>query len=208
MKSLPKAMMYNYTIVQHIEISECDSLMYFAIGQLPPTLKGLKISECKNMLILLDGDDTNSYSSSTSLLECLIILDCPSLKSLIPSGELSATLKHLRISCVELESIAKSFHHNSSLESIWICDCENLKLLPLGIHTLCFLDKVEIHSCPTLVSFRDGGLLLGNVLMISNCAGPTQVHTQHHLSSRIEDLEMSKRCILSGRRFSHQPNIT
>jgi hypothetical protein len=82
--------MYNYTIVQHIEISECDSLMYFAIGQLPPTLKGLKISECKNMLILLDGDDTNNYSSSTSLLECLIILDCPSLKSLIPS-------KHLRI---------------------------------------------------------------------------------------------------------------
>jgi hypothetical protein len=40
------------------------------------------------------------------------------------SGELPATLKHLKISyCDMLESIAKSFHDNSSLEVIEISRC-------------------------------------------------------------------------------------
>ena len=93
LESLPKAMMYNSTHLQEICIGYCPSLTHFAIGQLPPILKRLKIWSCKNMLILVDGDDINRWGSNISLLEYLDISSCPFLKSLTSSEELSATLR-------------------------------------------------------------------------------------------------------------------
>jgi hypothetical protein len=95
MESLPKAVVYNSTCLESIDINGCDSLTHIAVGQLPPTLKKLTVQSCKNMQILLDGDDTINCSSSNSLLEYLLIHSCPSLKSLTSSGELPATLKAL-----------------------------------------------------------------------------------------------------------------
>ncbi|XP_059455571.1 putative disease resistance protein At3g14460 [Corylus avellana] len=167
LESLPKSMMHNNTCVEYIHISNCPSLTYFAVDQLPPMLKRLYIEDC-NMLISLDGDDVNNCGSSTSLLEHLIIMNCPSLKSLTPSRELPTTLKSLTISnCKNLESIAKSFHHNSSLEVIDIESCENLKSLPMGIHNLSHLDNIYIFKCQTLVSFPDKGLLPANLRSLS-----------------------------------------
>jgi Leucine-rich repeat (LRR) protein len=165
LESLPKAVVYNNTCLEKIKIAGCDSLKRFAIGQLPQTLKRLEISFCNNMVILLGDDDTNSRSSSTSLLEYLEIQHCPSLKSLgIPMGELPATLKVFTIRCCEkLESIAESFHPDSCLEKIVIECCENLKSLPMGIHTLNHLEKVSIFKCPSLVSLPDRGLLPDNI---------------------------------------------
>jgi len=166
LKSLPKPMMY----VEYIHISGCTSLTYFAISQLPPTLKRLRIDHC-NMLNLVDGDDVNSCSSNTPLLESLEFAYCPSLISLTPTKELPATLKELKIiNCKKLESIAKSFHHNSSLEFICILSCENLKSLPMGIQSLSHLDKIVI-DCQSLVSFPDKGLLPANLrsLRIGRC---------------------------------------
>jgi hypothetical protein len=167
LKSLPKPMMY----VEHFHISGCTSLTYFAISQLPPTLKRLSIQDC-NMLSLVDGDDVNSCSSNTPLLEYLYIAYCPSLISLTSNKELPATLKELRIwNCKKLESIAKSFHHNSSLEVFFIWSCESLKSLPKGIQSLSHLDKIVISECQTLVSFPDKGLLPANLrsLWILEC---------------------------------------
>jgi hypothetical protein len=81
--------------------------------------------------------------------------------------------------CGQLESIAKSFHHNSSLEKIIIWDCENLKSLPTGIHTLSHLDQISISGCPTLASFPDGGLLPSNLRelrIIGDMALPNCIH--------------------------------
>jgi hypothetical protein len=167
--------MHNNTCVEYIDISNCSSLSYFAVGQLPPTLKRLTI-DCCNMLISLDGDDVNNCGNNTSLLEELTIWDYPSLKSITPSRELPAILKYLQIrNCNKLESIAKSFHHNSSLKSIYIESCENLKSLPMGIRNLNNLEMVIISECQTLiVSFPDKGLLLVNLrslqeLVIRKC---------------------------------------
>jgi Leucine-rich repeat (LRR) protein len=161
LEALPKAVVYNNMCLEKIKISGCYSLKRFAIGQLPQTLKRLEIRYCRNMVILLGDDDTNSR---TSLLESLSISDCPSLKSLIPMGELPATLKDITISlCEKLESIAKSFHPDSSIEEIVSRHCENLKSLPMGIHTLNHLIMVKIDNCPSLVSFPDRGLLPGNI---------------------------------------------
>jgi hypothetical protein len=162
LKSLPKPMMY----VEYIHISGCDSLTYFAISQLPPTLKRLRIDHC-NMLNLVDGDDANSCRSNTPLLESLHIAYCASLISLMSTEELPATLKELTIwNCEKLESIAKSFHHNSSLEYIRIWSCENLKSLPMGIRSLSHLHEIFIYNCQTLVSFPDNGLLPANLRLL------------------------------------------
>ncbi|KAB1213090.1 hypothetical protein CJ030_MR5G015922 [Morella rubra] len=72
-------------------------------------------------------------------------------------GELPATLKRLFIvSCQKLESIAKSLHRNSFLESIDVRECENLKALPTGIQSLSLLHDLFISDCPNLVPFPDG----------------------------------------------------
>ena len=188
-------------------INRCDLLTHIAIGQLPPTLKWLCVWNCKNVIILLDEDDANSCSStSTSLLEILNIWKCPSLKfvelpaklqelnisncgklvSMAKSEELPATLQRLHIwKCGQLESIAKSFHHNSSLINIFIGECENLKFLPTGIHTLSHLDMIDIRGCPALASFPDGGLLPCNLrdLTIGDMPIPNCIHNLASLQS-------------------------
>jgi Leucine-rich repeat (LRR) protein len=144
LKSLPKPMMH----VEDIRIWGCTSLTYFAISQLPPTLKRLRIRHCTSLRVLVDGDHVNSCSSNTPLLESLYIDECPSLISLTSTEELPATLKDLVIwNCKKLESIAKSFHHNSSLEFIQISSCENLKSLPMGIQSLSHLRSLVIWEC-------------------------------------------------------------
>ncbi|KAG2664669.1 hypothetical protein I3760_16G093700 [Carya illinoinensis] len=170
LESLPKAMMYNNTCLECIQIVKCDSLLYFGQGQLPPTLKRLEIIYCKNMLVLLNGDGTNNSSSSnTSLLEYLYIENCPSLKSLTSSGELPLTLKQLSILyCRKLETIAKRLHHNSFLEVIRISGCESLISLPMGILSLCHalpncthgltsLQELQLRACPGILFFLEEG---------------------------------------------------
>ncbi|KAB1224896.1 hypothetical protein CJ030_MR1G008830 [Morella rubra] len=160
LEHLPETMMYNMTSLESISIHGCDSLRYFARGQLPPTLRWLKISNCKNMRIVLEEDGADSCSSRSAylLLEFLEIWRCPSLESLTSRGELPATLKDLNIySCQKLESIAKSLHRNAFLESIIVGWCENLEALPTGIQSLRFLHHLNIFECPNLVPFSDGG---------------------------------------------------
>jgi hypothetical protein len=41
MESLPKTVVYNSMCLESIDINGCDSLIHFAVGQLPPTLKKL-----------------------------------------------------------------------------------------------------------------------------------------------------------------------
>ncbi|XP_059453291.1 putative disease resistance RPP13-like protein 1 [Corylus avellana] len=193
MEYLPKAMVYNNKCLERIYIRGCDSLTHIAIGQLPPTLKWLIINDCKNMLILLYEDDTNSCSSNTSLLQRLSIQDCPSLKSLTSSGELHATLKLLRIkNCPKLESIAKSFHDNSSLEVIAIWSCDNLKSLPMGLDTLTRLILIDIQKCSALVSFPDEGLLPVNLeaLLIFDCEKMQALPNCIHNITSLHDLDI------------------
>jgi Leucine-rich repeat (LRR) protein len=196
MKSLPKALMFNNACLECICIYNCDSLTHIASSQLPPTLKRLEIESCKNMLILLDDNDTNSCSSSsTSLLEDLNIERCPSLKSLTSSGELPATLEVVNIyNCGMLELVAKSFHQNSSLEIIyirscqnlkslpdegllprnlremWIFGCEKMRALPNCIHSITSLRKLLIEKCPGVESFPEEGFPTNlTSLDISDC---------------------------------------
>ncbi|KAG7942232.1 hypothetical protein I3843_16G091400 [Carya illinoinensis] len=194
LESLPKEMMYNNTCLEYIQIVKCDSLLYFGQGQLPPTLKRLEIIYCKNMLVLLNGDDTNSSSSSnTSLLKYLYIENCPSLKSLTSNGQLPLTLKQLSILyCRKLETIAKRLHHNSFLEVIRISGCESLISLPMGRLSLCHVDEIDICNCANLVCFPEEELLTANlrVLQIFGCEKLQAIPNCIHGLTSLQELQL------------------
>ncbi|XP_040991271.1 putative disease resistance protein At3g14460 isoform X3 [Juglans microcarpa x Juglans regia] len=186
--------------LRDLSVSGCPKLVSLvAKGQLPPTLEELIIQNCKNIQILVEEDDTNSYGSSgdnnTSLLQVLNISQCPSLKSLISSDELPAALQTLWInSCPELESIAKELHHNSLLKTIGIDNCGNLKSLPTGIHSLSHLSSITIEDNPSLDFLPDGELLPANLtfLHLSSCKKMQAVVNRIHTCTFLQDLRMGK----------------
>uniref|UniRef100_A0A2N9FFD4 Uncharacterized protein n=1 Tax=Fagus sylvatica TaxID=28930 RepID=A0A2N9FFD4_FAGSY len=172
LKSLP---MSNCTCLEDATITECNSLTFISRGQLPSTLKRLVIRNCVKLQSVVDVAEAPSSSSllineenlNTSLLEQLVIINCPSLKflssrgdlpvtlkilkiwecseltSLSSSGQLPIALKHLYVgSCPKLESVADKLHNNVSLERLQIRSCEKLKSLPEGLHKLCHLIEI------------------------------------------------------------------
>ncbi|KAG6655219.1 hypothetical protein CIPAW_05G200200 [Carya illinoinensis] len=184
-------------------VSDCPKLVSLvAKGQLPPTLKELHIRDCKNIQILVEEEDdtANSFGSNgdntgSHDLQDLSISNCPSLKSLISSGELATTLQTLWItSCPELESIAKELHHNSLLKSITISYCGNLKSLPTGIHSLSHLSDIQIRGCPSLDFLPDGELLPANLtsLDLDSCEKMQAVVNRIHTCTSLQDLRMGK----------------
>uniref|UniRef100_A0A2N9GS73 NB-ARC domain-containing protein n=1 Tax=Fagus sylvatica TaxID=28930 RepID=A0A2N9GS73_FAGSY len=177
-----------------LDIRSCPSLITVSLMS---TIRTLKIEDCivcSEILAnsVVDVAEAPSSSSllineenlNTSLLEQLVISNCPSLKflssrgdlpvtlkilqiwecseltSLSSSGQLPIALKHLNVGgCPKLESVADKLHNNVSLERLQIWSCEKLKSLPEGLHKLCHLNEIMIVGCSSLVSFPDGGLL-------------------------------------------------
>ncbi|KAK4594783.1 hypothetical protein RGQ29_018480 [Quercus rubra] len=189
LKSLP---MSNCTCLEYATIKECSSLMFISKRQLPPTLKRLEIYNCKNLQFLIDEGEASSLlmkeesiNSDSSLLEHLVIRNCPSLKCVLLRGDLFAKLKFLHIwgcseltslssnnqlpialkelevdDCPKLESLADNLHNNASLECLRVINCKGIKFLPEGLHKLCHLNDISMVDCCSLVSFPDGGFHL------------------------------------------------
>ncbi|KDO37252.1 hypothetical protein CISIN_1g018478mg [Citrus sinensis] len=160
-----------------LEIWSCRSLTYLAAVQLPRSLKRLDIQCCSNIRTLTMEEGIQSSSSSSSrrytsyLLEELCISSCRSLTSIFSKNELSATLESLEVGnlppslkslrvqgCSKLESIAETLDNSTSLETIHIFYCENMKILPSGLHNLRQLQEISIEGCGNLESFPEGGL--------------------------------------------------
>ncbi|GAY69161.1 hypothetical protein CUMW_269870 [Citrus unshiu] len=57
-----------------------------------------------------------------------------------------------------MESIAERLDNNTSLETITVSFCRNLKNLPSGLHNLHQLQEISIGRCGNLESFPEGGL--------------------------------------------------
>ncbi|KAJ9174464.1 hypothetical protein P3X46_013103 [Hevea brasiliensis] len=165
-----KAMEKNNTHLEQLRIEECSSLITFARGQLPQTLKRLEIEHCKNLQCLLDEGDSYSTSSSmmqkknfnyscntTSLLEHLYIWDCPSLKFLSSGGELPAVLQHVSIgSCPSLMAFSPRGELPSMLKHLEIINCPKLESVADRFQNGASLEHIEIWYCENLKSIPNG----------------------------------------------------
>ena len=140
----------NSCLLENLEIRNCSSLICFPKGQLPTTLKKLRIIYCASLSSLPEGmmmrcnsiHTNNTITMGICALEALYIAWCPSLAD-FPEGSLPTTLKELIIE-----------------------DCENLKSLPEGVMHQHYssnttangalLQVLCLYGCPSLTSFPKG----------------------------------------------------
>ena len=73
--------------------------------------------------------------------------------------------------CPNLDSFPQGGLPTPNLKKLWIYDCEKLKSLPQGMHTLhTSLQYLNIYYCPEIDSFPEGGLPIDlSSLVIHNC---------------------------------------
>ncbi|ESR55261.1 hypothetical protein CICLE_v10018540mg [Citrus x clementina] len=161
---------------------ECSMSPVDDKSKLSSSLKSLEILDCENLQHLVDGEeDDPSSSSSSGMLKCLKIIRCPELTSLSSGIQLLEALEYLDIdNCPKLGSIPDSLYNLDCLQRIeisdcpslvslgerglpesilivGICRCEKLEALPNDMHKLNSLRHLSIWDCPSIVSFPEGG---------------------------------------------------
>ncbi|XP_058008151.1 putative disease resistance protein At3g14460 [Hevea brasiliensis] len=140
LKSLPECIGSHPSLVK-LEIEYCGELELFPKGGLPSKLESLAIAYCGKLKIkVIEGIDNNYEGDEETLL-------------LLPS-----TLTRLRIDSLQnLESLNyKGLVH---LRELIILCCPNLQSIPYCMQDLLpSLVKLEIHGCPKLEPFLEGGL--------------------------------------------------
>ncbi|XVF78759.1 hypothetical protein PTKIN_Ptkin14bG0161700 [Pterospermum kingtungense] len=167
--------------LREMEITECPSLVCFADSNMPPTLKRLKIRDCKNLKYVVDESESKSTSNLCCLeglrigrcesliclssradvlngLRLLTIWDCSKLNCLFSNAKLPMTLKDLCIwECPELECVSQDFDETTALQSISLSVCDKIKSLPRGLDKLTHLQEFEITCRSNLMSFKESG---------------------------------------------------
>ncbi|XP_077239485.1 putative disease resistance protein RGA3 isoform X2 [Tasmannia lanceolata] len=152
------------TELSTLEIHTCPNLRSLPKGmQNLASLKTLEIHECPQLHSLFLDDENNEHRLPTTL-NTLEIHSCPNLKSL-PKGMQSLTsLSNLEInSCPQLFSLFPDDKNNeyglpTSLVSLSIRHCKNLKSLPNRMQNLTSLKSLAISYCPKISSLPEGGL--------------------------------------------------
>jgi hypothetical protein len=209
LESLPKGMINSNSSLRELEINNCSSLMSLPNDGLPCGLQELEISGCSSLMSLPnDGLPCG--------LQELKIYKCSSLMSL-PNDGLPSALKTLSIEfCKKLEL---STHLDySSLEILWLRDCDSLKSFPLHLFPKLYnihinecsnlesltvpehyehdlvTSHINIWRCPNFVSFPKGGLRAPSLtsLCISSCENLKSLPEKMHiLLLSLERLEIT-----------------
>ncbi|KAF7850962.1 hypothetical protein BT93_L4819 [Corymbia citriodora subsp. variegata] len=146
-------------------LNDCPKLIDFPETGASASITSLEIHDCKNLLSLPKGlivhkdehhstGNNNNFSDVKSCLQELKIFECNSLPTFLFSESrfLLATLKKLDInSCKGVESLAEKFVEDlQSIQEITICNCNNLRSLPHGLHTLSHLTTLDLSCCAAL----------------------------------------------------------
>ncbi|GKV47567.1 hypothetical protein SLEP1_g54463 [Rubroshorea leprosula] len=148
-----------------LSIWSCPNFKLFLSGQLPATLKNLKIEWCENLESLPEGLMDDGNGDNMLQLEELSLWRIAT-RNLFPSGLLPldhmsslSTLTYLTIYHVEgLESFPESGLGMPNLKSLSIFYCKNLRSLPNRMHNLTSLQSLSILSCQRIESIPEGGL--------------------------------------------------
>ncbi|KAF8039394.1 hypothetical protein BT93_B1813 [Corymbia citriodora subsp. variegata] len=159
LEQLPSKMLALSSLRQ-LTIYGCLKLMCFPERGMPVSLTSLSIESCKMLLSLPRGYGADELSSSNNhgdimpYLQNLTIFNCDSLQA-SPFSESTCLPKSLKtihiVLCREVESLAEiAVECLQSLEDIYIGNCENLRSLPQGLHTLSHLTSLSLYGCPAL----------------------------------------------------------
>ncbi|KAG4203914.1 hypothetical protein ERO13_A04G014866v2 [Gossypium hirsutum] len=154
--------------LQKLEIHRCASLVV-SISSFPLLFK-FSIRGCAELV-----DGCSSPAKEVSSLQILTMLRFGNSEYFeIPGWEELASLSQHGFSLVghrfisiwrcpqlqslEAEEVELQPDKISRVESLQIYDCEMLNRLPQVLHELTFLTVMEIHNCPSLVSFAENNL--------------------------------------------------
>ncbi|KAL4601116.1 hypothetical protein ACB092_11G249000 [Castanea dentata] len=219
LKSLPIS---DCTCLEYATIKNCFSLTFISRGQLPPTLKNLKIQFCENLQFVVDMEGESSSSSSStpfsltmsqenlnrnnnnsygSLLEHLEIIDCPSLKCLC---DLPSTLKHLEImACSELTSLSSRDELPTALKHLSVSFCPKLESVTNKLPAS--LENLEIGDCKKLKFLPEGihKLCHLNKIDIWKCSSVVSFPDGGLLPTNLSVL-----CIATCEKLETLPNLT
>ncbi|KAK4414170.1 putative disease resistance RPP13-like protein 1 [Sesamum alatum] len=191
LESFPEYTINNIVSLEFLYISGCLVLTSFPRDErpIPTTFKQLTLDHCPNLEFLPEG----MMVSSNISLELLEIFDCSSITS-FPGGQLPKTLKTLTIwNCSNLESLADIITETMSLTSFRIGNCTKLKYLPSGLHTLIYLDYLELDGCPSIDSFPEDGLPSPRLkkMHILNCENLKFLAKRMQNLTSLEELRLS-----------------
>ncbi|XP_034702853.1 putative disease resistance protein At3g14460 [Vitis riparia] len=218
LKSLPEGMMHCNSIattntmdtcaLEFLSIEGCPSLIGFPKGRLPTTLKELYIMTCERLESLPEGI-THHDSTNAAALHILRISSCSSLTS-FPRGKFPSTLEQLWIQdCEQLESLSEEMLHptNNSLQSLHIRGYPNLKALPDCLNTLTYL-RIEDFKNLELLLPRIKNLTRLTELSIRNCENIKTPLSQWGLSglTSLKDLSIEG-MFPDATSFSNDPRL-
>ncbi|KAL9451742.1 hypothetical protein AB3S75_013332 [Citrus x aurantiifolia] len=191
---------YTSSLLEHLEIWHCPSLTCIfsknelpatleslEVGNLPPSLKSLRVYGCSKLESIAERLDNNTS------LEEIDISRCENLK-ILPSGLHNLRqLQEIWIKrCGNLVSFPEGGLPCAKLTRLTIFDCKRLEALPKGLHNLTSLQQLTIGG--ELPSLEEDGL-------------PTNLHSLHIQGN----MEIWKSMIERGRgfhRFSSLRHLT
>ncbi|XP_034704508.1 putative disease resistance protein At3g14460 isoform X2 [Vitis riparia] len=148
------------TCLEELEIRGCPKLASFPDVGFPPMLRNLSLYNCKGLKSLPDGmmlkmRNDSTDSNNLCLLEELVIYSCPSLIC-FPKGQLPTSLKSLHIEfCENLKSLPEEMMGMCALEDFLIVGCHSLIGLPKG-GLPATLKRLTITDCERLESLPEG----------------------------------------------------
>ncbi|GKV47561.1 hypothetical protein SLEP1_g54457 [Rubroshorea leprosula] len=176
-----------------LSIWDCPDFKLFLSGQLPATLKNLKIRWCENLESLPEGLMDDNNGDNMLQLEELSLGEIAT-RNLFPSGLLPldhmsslSTLTYFYINRVEgLESFPESGLGMPNLKFLSISDCKNLRSLPNRMHNLTSLQSLSIFWCQRIESIPEGGFptsLTSLSITCENLKQPMKEWGLHRLTS-------------------------
>ncbi|XP_030520757.2 putative disease resistance RPP13-like protein 1 [Rhodamnia argentea] len=211
LEKLPSKM-HALSSLRDLAIEKCPKLASFPETGIPTSVISLEIRDCEMLqsLPIIGGlsshpaepssssSSRNNHVDLTSCLQEIRIWRCDSLPA-SPFSEgrfLPATLKTLDIwRCRGVESLAEiNVDRLQSLQKIVIRDCEKLRSLPQGLHTLSHLTVLWLKDCPALELECFPPLPPGiSNFRLEGCPKIKALPNQLHRLTCLRDLEI-KRC--------------
>lgn len=170
-KYLKSLQLQSCTALEKLSIRDCESVSKIDGLQFLGFLRHLNESESSNILPYLEHSTMQGYKLCSQLesleIDTNSVLDeqlCKSLTSL-------QCLYFVHVQETRLtEEQESALQHLTSLQELHFLQCNTLGELPVGLHCLMSLMKLEVSACPLILKLPETGLPALEELEITHCS--------------------------------------